>query len=111
MGRIVSPEGSTPVEDLSGLKFPWVQTLHDLNRVEAENISRAQKKYLEKGVDLPLKWFNPTFFRKVHFAMFGEVWTWAGNWRKSITNIGITPQFIPMRLSEFCSQVISWDSE
>src|SRR5579872_7415410 len=94
------PDGSTPIDDLSGLKFSWVQTLSDLNRAEAENISRAQKKYLETTVDNPSKWFNPTFFRKIHQTMFGEVWTWAGSWRKSITNIGIQPQFIPMRLSE-----------
>jgi fido (protein-threonine AMPylation protein) len=42
--------------------------------------------------------------------MFGDVWDWAGCWRKSITNIGIKPQFIPMRLSELCAQVISWET-
>lgn len=111
MNRFPSPEGSTPIDDLSGLKFSWIQTLRDLNRAEAENIFRAQKKYLESGVDRPLKWFNPTFLRKIHHSMFGEVWNWAGSWRTSITNIGIKPQFIPMRLSEFCEQVISWNSD
>jgi Fic-DOC domain mobile mystery protein B len=105
------PAGCTPLEDLSGLKFPWIQTLSDLNRAEAENIFRAQKKYLEKGIDHPSKWFNPTFFRKVHHSMFGVVWSWAGTWRKSVTNIGIQPHFIPMRLAEFCAQVIAWDAE
>ncbi len=108
MIKFYFPEGGTPINDLSGLKFSWIQTLSDLNRAEAENIFRAQKKYLETAVDHPLKWFNPTYLRKIHQAMFGEVWNWAGSWRKSITNIGIKPQFIPLRLSEFCTQVISW---
>lgn len=103
--------GCTPVDDLSGLKLSWIQTLNDLNRAEAENISLAHKKYLGKACESPLKWFNPTFFRKIHVAMFGHVWSWAGTWRKSITNIGIKPEFIPMRLSELCAQVISWDLE
>lgn len=111
MIKFSSPPGSTPIDDLSGLKFSWVQTLHDLNRAEAENISRAQKKYLESSIDTPTKWFNPTFFRKVHQAMFGEVWTWAGSWRRSTTNIGIKPQLIPMHLSLFCAEVISWNQQ
>lgn len=104
-------DGCTPIDDLSGLKLPWIQTFSDLNRAEAENISRAQKKYLETEVAPPLQWLNPTLFRKIHQSMFGEVWSWAGSWRKSITNIGIKPQLIPMRLSELCAQVISWDFE
>ncbi len=107
-GRFQFPKGATPLDDISGLKLSWVQQLRDLNRAEAENISQAQKKYLEKSIDDPSKWFNPTFLRKIHMTMFGDVWDWAGRWRKSITNIGIKPQFIPMKLSELCAQVISW---
>ena len=109
--KLQFPEGATPLEDLSGLKLPWVQNLRDLNRAEAENISRAQHKYLEKQIEPNFKWFNPTYLRKIHQAMFGDVWEWAGCWRKSITNIGIKPQFIPMRLAELCARVLSWSSE
>jgi Fic-DOC domain mobile mystery protein B len=111
MIKFLFPHDSTPMDDLSGLKFPWVQTLGDLNRVEAENISKAQKKYLESRVDSPSQWLNPTFLRKIHESMFGEVWTWAGCWRKSTTNIGIKPQLIPMRVAELCFHVISWGSQ
>ncbi len=110
MSKLPVPAGCTPLEDLSGLKLPWIQTLHDLNRAEAENISKAQKKYLEGRVDNPSKWLNPTFLRKIHHAMFGDVWNWAGCWRKSTTNIGIKPQWIPMRVAQLCFQVLSWES-
>ena len=40
------PEGATPLDDYSYLKPAWVQTQHDLNRAEAENISVVLRKYL-----------------------------------------------------------------
>ena len=43
----IFPEGATPLSDGSGLIPKWVYTLVDLNRVEAENILGAQKKYLQ----------------------------------------------------------------
>lgn len=46
------PEGATPISDSSDLLIPWVQNMHDLNRVEAENISHAQKKYLRPSLQV-----------------------------------------------------------
>lgn len=40
------PEGATPLDDISGLKPSWVQTLEDLNQVEAENIFEAAGRHL-----------------------------------------------------------------
>lgn len=36
--KFSEPEGATPLDDISGLKVPWVNNRSDLNRVEAENI-------------------------------------------------------------------------
>lgn len=41
------PEGATPISDCSSLIPPWFHHLNDLNRVEAENIMNAQRKYLQ----------------------------------------------------------------
>ncbi len=54
------PEGATPIMDCSGLIPTWVHHIHDLNRVEAENILNAQRKYLRRRVDDPTKWFQIT---------------------------------------------------
>ena len=40
--------------------------------------------------------------------MFGEVWEWAGAFRKSVTSIGIEPNLIPFQLAELCLEVRSW---
>ncbi len=102
------PEGATPIVDCSGLIPLWVHHLNDLNRVEAENIMSAQRKYLRGPVADPKNWFQVKELKAIHKAMFGDVWEWAGVYRKSITSIGINPSLIPTQLVELCSEVSSW---
>lgn len=102
------PEGATPIQDCSDLKLPWVQTQKDLNHAEMENIAIAQKKYLNRSVPSPLKWFEPSVLRKIHIEMFGKVWGWAGRYRKEITTIGIKPYLIPAYLAQLCDEVKYW---
>jgi Fic-DOC domain mobile mystery protein B len=111
MRKFEFPEGATPLEDYSGLKLSWVQFLSDLNRVEAENIFSAQKQYLYRSVKLPETWFNPGEFKRIHWAMFHEVWEWAGSFRVVNTNIGIKPHKIPIELALFCAEVRGWSEE
>jgi len=88
------PEGATPISDCSGLIPTWVHDLNDLNRVEAENIINAQWKFLRGPIDDPKNWFQVKELKIIHRAMFGDVWEWAGAYRKSITSIGIKPNLI-----------------
>jgi Fic-DOC domain mobile mystery protein B len=104
------PEGATPIADCSHLIPRWVHTWEDLNRVEAENIAYAQRKYLKKRAPNPKEWFDEKNLKKIHKEMFSKVWEWAGNYRRSITSIGIQPALIPLRLAEFCAEVISWSN-
>jgi fido (protein-threonine AMPylation protein) len=92
------PQGATLITDCSGLIPPWVHTLSDLNRVEAENILKAQRRYLKGSFSN----IHPKELRAIHRAMFGDVWEWAGAYRKSDTTIGIKPSLIPMKMAEFC---------
>lgn len=106
--RFEFPEGATSISDCSGLIPLWVHHLNDLNRVEAENIMAAQRKYLRGTVGDPKAWFHVSELRAIHRAMFGEVWEWAGAYRKSLTSIGINPSLIPTQLAELCLEVLSW---
>src|SRR5882757_7560109 len=99
------PEGSTPITDCSGLIPLWVHHLNDLNRVEAENIMNAQRKYLQGRIGDPQNWFQVKELKAIHQAMFGDVWEWAGVYRKSITSIGIDPRLISTQLAELCIEV------
>ncbi len=102
------PEGATPISDYSGLKIPWAHNTADLNRVEAENILKAQRKYLRNPVDDSKNWFDAKGLKNIHRAMFGDVWEWAGAYRKEITSIGIRPGLIPSQLAAFCVEVQAW---
>ncbi len=96
MRQFQSPPGATPIHDCSGLKLSWINTQEELNSVEAENILSAQNKYLSRPIQSPLKWFSSANLIKIHQAMFGDVWEWAGKYRKEVTNIGCHPYMIPM---------------
>lgn len=102
------PEGATPIDDCSGLIPAWVHHLTDLNRIEAENILKAQQKYLRGTIRDPKQWFQVKKLMAIHKAMFGEVWEWAGLYRKSITSVGIRPSLIPSQFAELCFEVLSW---
>ena len=52
------PEGATPLHDESDLLIPWVRTMSDLNRVEAENILQAQERYLRVTSRTGWQWFH-----------------------------------------------------
>lgn len=106
--RFEFPEGATPIADCSDLIPVWVHNLNDLNRVEAENIMQAQQKYLRRPSNDLKDWFQAGELKAIHRAMFGNVWRWAGVYRKSITSIGISPTLIPIRLAELCFEVVSW---
>ena len=116
MGRVKSfvaagfdfPEGATPISDYSGLKISWVRNTGDLNRVEAENILKAQRKYLRNPVGDPKNWFDVKGLKNIHHAMFGDVWEWAGAYRKETTSIGIRSGLIPSQLATFCVEVQDW---
>ncbi|GAB5411448.1 MAG: mobile mystery protein B [Chlamydiales bacterium] len=109
--RFLFPEDATPLDDCSGLIPTWVYTLKELNRIEFENILEAKKRYFQKPIPHPEKWFSINELKKIHKAMFGSVWTWAGEFRKSVTSIGVKPGLIPFYLIEFRYEVLSWLKE
>lgn len=107
--QFLFPANATPIEDCSGLLLEWVHTLSDLNRVEAENILKAQRKYLRPPIANPVQWFQVPVLKKIHQAMFSEVWSWAGLFRKSVTTIGLAPNLISARLGQLLSSGSSVD--
>lgn len=104
-------EGTTPVDDISGLKLSWVKTQGDLNQVEAENIFNATRKYLLKSVGPPQNWFNVPMLQKIHHDMFFDVWNWAGKFRTTQTIPGIEPYQIAEALRNLCYDVQLWCTE
>src|SRR5690606_22559300 len=102
------PQGATPLSDASDLLIPRASSMGDLNRVEAENIFQAQKRYLRAVPAKGLQWFHYGEFQILHRALFGRVWAWAGKQRKTATSIGVDPWLIGTKIAELCEEVRSW---
>ena len=78
-------------EDRVGLLPTYISTRGDLFDAEQRNITRALERQAPKVVDL----LDDHYLRDLHRAMFGQVWEWAGQYRRRETNIGIDPVAIP----------------
>ncbi|HMN85005.1 MAG TPA: mobile mystery protein B [Bauldia sp.] len=84
------PDGATPLarDETEGLRLAHVSTREELNEVEQANIA--------SGLAWPSRRRRPDvlsddFLRTLHRRLFGEVWSWAGQYRRTEKNIGIDP--------------------
>lgn len=99
--------GATPLDPdtLSGLKLSYVATQAALNAAEETNILSAlawTKRSRAKDI------LNRAYIQSLHQRMFGDVWRWAGTWRKRETTIGIDPLLIPPRAEALLADVRYW---
>ena len=109
MGLILTyQEGQTPLdpEQINGLKIKTISTQQQLNEFEQTNINEA------------LKWLNSKrkikdvlseeFMIQLHKRMLGMVWNWAGQFRRTETNIGIDWTRISMELRLLVDDANFW---
>lgn len=101
------PEDGTPLEpeEREGLKQSWITTRADLNMAEQANIDQARAWLMRrrgKGI------INDRFSRQLHQKMFGDVWEWAGQYRRTERNIGIDPIRIGVELAKLFGDVDFW---
>ncbi len=83
-------EGQTPLseEEKEGLLISSITTHGDLDEHEQLNIEEAIKWLLNKKIKKD-KILTESFIKMVHKKMFNNVWSWAGEFRKSEKNIGV----------------------
>ena len=83
------PEGATPLtaDELQGLKLKGITTHGALNEVEAVNIEQGLRWLDTRPRRFDL--LSDTSAREVHRRLFGDVWTWAGDYRLTEKNIGV----------------------
>lgn len=98
-----NPPGATPLsaEDLEG-RIPDLATREELNAWEQENILQALDRLRRRR---PKELLDDGFLRKLHVWMFGDTWTWAGEYRLRETNIGVEPMQIPVRVRQLCENL------
>jgi len=77
----------------------------DLNEAEQENITRGQAWALGRRRRDTL---SEKFIKDLHKQMLGEVWRWAGDFRRSERNLGIPFYEIPAALRQLLGDTKAW---
>jgi Fic-DOC domain mobile mystery protein B len=87
---------STPLspEEREGLIPSYITLRGELNEAEQENILEADAWAFSRKRDV----LDEKFLNALHKRMYGNVWRWAGTYRKSQKNIGIEFYKIPTEL-------------
>jgi Fic-DOC domain mobile mystery protein B len=101
------PDGATPLtpEEREGLLQTWITYRRDLNEAEQTNIAAGTAwSWRVRRRDL----LSAEFIRQLHKRLFGDVWSWAGAFRKTERNIGIEPVRIPAELRIAFDDVRYW---
>jgi len=102
-------EGQTPIDEdeKEGLLIKSITTRGELDEFEQYNIEKAIEWTLGK------KW-NPDyilseeFVKELHRKMFNEVWSWAGEFRKTNKNIGVDKLQIGISLRQLIDDSKFW---
>lgn len=102
-------EGQTPLDEdeKEGLLIPTIATRRELDEFEQLNIEDALQWIIGKSFDIE-EIVTESFIRNIHQRMFGNVWSWAGQFRKTNKNLGVDKHQIPVSLKNLCDDVLYW---
>lgn len=101
------PDGATPLEpeEIEGLRLSHITTRGELDRWEQENIQDALAWLARKRkTDI----LDEAFICQLHDKMFGKVWRWAGRFRRSDKNIGVSWSRVPVELRQLLNDTKAW---
>ncbi len=101
--------GQTPIneEEKEGLRIVTISTQKELDEFEQLNIEEALQWVFTKKFK-PQQVFTEKFICNLHKRMYGNVWSWAGKFRKTEKNIGVKSYQIPMQLKNLCDDSLFW---
>jgi hypothetical protein len=100
------PDNTTPLtpEEKAELIPAHIAYRAELNEAEQENIARGQDWALARKRDL----LSEKFIKDLHGRMLGDVWRWAGNFRRTERNLGIHYYEIPMAVRQLLEDAKTW---
>lgn len=101
------PPGATPLtpEEQEGLRLKHITTRSELDRWEQENIQDALA-WLKKVRNPEI--LSEDFILELHKRMFGKVWLWAGQFRRTDKNIGVSWPRIAIELRQLVDDAKAW---
>ena len=101
-------DGNTPLspEELADL-IPNLATKEELNEWERENILRGREWAVGDRTSTT-DMVSDEYVRKLHKKMFDETWKWAGDYRHTEKNIGVSVHEIRERLMALFGDTRYW---
>jgi Fic-DOC domain mobile mystery protein B len=102
-------DGQTPLseEEKEGIKIKSITTRGELDELEQLNIEKAIEWILNKRFKQD-NILSEEFIKLLHTKMFGDVWDWAGSFRRSDKNIGVNWAMIGMQLKMLLDDTKYW---
>lgn len=97
---------ATPLspEERDGLIPSYITLRSELNAAEQDNILEAETWAFRRRRDV----LDETFLNNLHRRMFGHVWRWAGEYRRSDKNLGVEWHCIPVELRQLLEDGRFW---
>lgn len=101
--------GQTPLdeEEKEGLRIKSITTQKELNELEQLNIEKAVEWTIHTNLK-PERILSEKFIKDLHKKMYGDIWKWAGEFRKSEKNIGIKWTQIGIELKNLIEDAKYW---
>lgn len=101
--------GQTPLDEdeKEGLLILTISNRSELDEFEQQNIEEAVQWTLTHSLK-PNVIFTNKFIKSLHKRMYGNVWEWAGEFRKTNKNLGIDKWDIPIALKTLLDDAIFW---
>ena len=101
------PDGATPLDpdEKEGLRFKHITIRGELDQLEQANIVEGLQ-WLKKQRHADI--LSEGFVRDLHKRLFGQVWKWAGVFRKTEKNIGVDPLQIAIQLRQLLDDTCYW---
>jgi Fic-DOC domain mobile mystery protein B len=99
-------DANTPLaaDEREGLIPSYISLRRELNEAEQANIATALKWLSSRKRDV----LNEKFLRTLHARMFGQVWKWAGEYRRSPRNIGVDAWRIATDIAQAIDDAKFW---
>lgn len=101
------PDGTTPLDpdEMEGLRFAHITTRGELDQLEQANIVEGMQ-WLKKQKKPDI--LSERFVCDLHKRLFGQIWKWAGAFRKTEKNIGVDPIQIAVQLRLLLDDACYW---
>lgn len=102
-------DGQTPLdeEEKEGIKIKSITTQGELDELEQLNIEKAVEWTIHSKLK-PEKILTEKFIKDLHKRMYGDVWKWAGEFRRTEKNIGIQSTQIGLQLKNLLDDTKYW---